>query len=282
MTQTAEAPTTISDLCVEVLRDCQRRLTHPDSLHDEALVHDLRVATKRLRAAWHLVGELSGKKLARKRRKTLRKLSAHLAFRRDAAVLDELVATLSESQPDPKASKLLGRIRDAIREEPTHSEEQPCPDGLFEEVCEGVTEEIAAWEAINWGAPKKARKAIRRSLRKTASRARKKTGTALKDKSPEAWHDWRKAIKRLRYQREFVAQASGRTPGKFDGRISRLGTALGQRNDLANLLHYMERKVETGEFDKPDLKKMRAIIGRAEHEIVRNCRRRGRRLIQKK
>lgn len=278
---TAEEPTTLSILCVESLRDHLGRLQGPESLENEELVHNLRVATKQFRAAWHLVKDLAGSKIARRRRKSLRMLSAHLSSRRDVAVLEVLARNLSEILWESREIDVLEKIADTIRDQPTQSEAQPCPDGLFEEVRGCLEDEIAAWEQIDWTAPKRTRKLIRRGLRKTAKKARGKSRGALKDASADAWHEWRKAIKRLRYQREFVAHAAGRELGKFDARVSRLGSALGERNDLANLKAFGERMVSSGDLSRKEMGVLKKTIALAERDLIGNCRRLGRRFLRK-
>ena len=284
MTSVTEQEKTISELCVGLLQDCRDRLKNAESLEDEDLVHDLRVGTKKLRAVWHLVKSLAGTRNARQHRQSLRDLSAHLSFRRDVAVLDELTRQMAAAQEDGKDAMVLDRIGVSLREQPTHSVRHPCSDGLFDEVRTALIKEKDAWEAIDWTeAPgHHPRKSIRRTLRKSASKARRMTRKALADDSAEIWHEWRKAIKRLRYQREFMAEASGRIPGKFDQRVSQLGTALGERNDLANLLAYGEKLTESGDLASADLGNLKRIIAMTERDLLANCRRRGRRLFRKR
>ena len=76
-------------------------------------------------------------------------------------------------------------------------------------------------------------------------------------------------MKQLRYQREFLAEIQERVPGKFDARISRLGSRLGDRNDLANLTAVAEKM-----GNPPLLRKANAAV---ERQVLGSCRRLGRR-----
>jgi len=83
-------------------------------------------------------------------------------------------------------------------------------------------------------------------------------------------------VKRLRYQREFVAASQGRALGAFDARVNRLGSRLGDRNDLANLAEFADSLLASGDLPAADHGLVRKAIAAAESGIIRNCRRVGR------
>lgn len=267
----------LSALTAELARTCLDQLSGPDALTNEEVVHDLRVATKRLRAAWHLVGAVAAPGVARKRRQALRDLSAHLASSRDAAVLDNLAQELAAKQTDGEIALAFDRIRDSLRDaesESPSSEDQKEKLSLLRDF---LRAEIDAWEAIENRNPADWRRAIRHQLRKSRDHAKRDSHLALNSTDPELWHDWRKTVKRLRYQREFVAAMQDRQLGPFDRQINRLGSALGDRNDLANLTALAERLNQSGQLAGRDYGSIRKAIAGDEQRILHVCRRLGRR-----
>ncbi|MCB1063674.1 MAG: CHAD domain-containing protein, partial [Verrucomicrobiae bacterium] len=153
---------------------------------------------------------------------------------------------------------------------------------IFTLVRQTLADEMAAWHALDDCDPAVARRTIRHQLRKSRDRARRDAHLAKRDHDPELWHDWRKMVKRLRYQREFIAATHGRLPGKIDARISRLGTRLGERNDLANLAVAADRLAASGSLERREHGLVRKAIAAEEHRLMRNCRRLGRQVSFKK
>lgn len=269
----------LSALAVELARTCLDQLDGSNALTNEEVVHELRVATKRLRAAWHLAGALAAPGIARKRRQALRTLSAHLASSRDATVLDNLAQELAAKQTDGEIALAFDRLRDSLRDaesEPSSSEDREEQLSLLRDFLEA---EIDAWESIENRDPAAWRRAIRHQLRKSRARAKRDSRLALDRGDAELWHDWRKTVKRLRYQREFVAAMQQRQPGPFDRHISRLGSALGDRNDLANLTALTDTLKQSGRLTGRNYGLIRKAIATDEQRIMHVCRRLGRRIF---
>jgi len=234
-------------------------------------IHEMRVATKRLRAAWHLVND-ANPEIARQRRNALRSLSAEIADQRDQAVLLELTASLAdENGDDHETFHSLTKILQGLSVDEPATAELPAT-----RLREGWHEELAAWRSLDLGSDCDQRRLIRNSLRQSQKLALARTKLGLADGDAEIWHDWRKAVKRLRYQREFVALTQGRTAGVRDARISRLGTRLGERNDLANLAAGVDASLADATLTKPEHGKIRKAIARRERSILGNARRLGR------
>lgn len=267
----------------KLAEDCLASLAAPDALTREAVVHQLRVATKRLRAAWHLVKELAPKGVARQRRAALRGLSAQLSASRDLAVLDSLTQGLAANQTEGEIALSLDAVRDALHHpvDTADSNSMDSPSALLELIRQELNLEIAAWDHLSHANDDHARsrRAIRHQLRKSRRRARRDARKAQRSLDAELWHDWRKTVKRLRYQREFVALSQSRLPGRIDARISRLGTRLGERNDLANLAAFADRLLSENRLDTRRHGLVRKAIATEERQVIANCRRLGRQLF---
>ncbi len=276
----SDTTTDFLHLPLALAEECLDSLTDPAALNQEEIVHQLRVATKHLRAAWHLVKALAPADVSRRRREALRAFSAQLSASRDLAVLDALAQALAARQTDGQIALAL----DAVREQLHHAAAaaattRSSPSEIFTLLREELNREIAAWRAVPRDHHSHRRRAIRHQLRKSRQRARRDARDAARSLDAELWHDWRKTVKRLRYQREFVALSQGRLPGRIDARISRLGTRLGERNDLANLAAFADRLLAEDRLDTRRHGLVRKAIAHQERQLIANCRRLGRQLF---
>ena len=260
----------LNEQCAALCEQCLAHLDTPDCLGSEEIVHFLRVATKRLRAAWHLV-KVVDRELAKNRRAALRELSACIAGQRDRDVLLALASELAtESDQNDAFAPLLESLA---------SDSEPAPAGSesLDTVREAWTAELSAWQSLDTqlADPASRRKIFRNALRKSERRAKRRSRLVITAPKADAelWHEWRKAVKRLRYQREFIAATQGRRLGIRDGRISRLGTLLGDRNDFANLIEAVESLPELSPQQHGQIRKAIAL---RERRVMSSSRRLGR------
>ncbi len=231
------------------------------------MVHQLRVLTKRLRAAWHLAQPVGGKKLARQRRADLRKLSSMVAVSRDQSVQLALLEKFHHKHPEiPRES-----LNSLFQTSPSNlaAPQSPSPTAIRAI----LQAEILAWKNIQLG--EKERCVLRHRWRCSLKKARGLARQISKSTDPELWHCWRKAVKRLRYQREFLAKINPRGLGKRDLRIRNLGTRLGDHNDLSIFWQYLDSTT----LESGDLKALKKAVAMEDHQIKRNCRRLGRKLF---
>ncbi len=255
-------PSKLSFICQRLLDENLASIAAaPDGIHDEEVVHDLRVVTKKLRAAWKMVSTAVGEEFLKSRGDALRELSALLAGNRDLAVLVGLSRVLDETHADAPFSEVIEHLE--------KDGGAPSDSDATEQIITIIEEEKAAWETVRFDSFAAEQNSHRYSVRRSRQKARAATLLALKDSDAEVWHEWRKKVKQLRYQREFLAEIQNRLPGKWDARISALGSRLGDRNDLANLTTVVETL-----GNHPQLRK---AIAMEERELLGNCRRLGRR-----
>ncbi|MDA7597595.1 CHAD domain-containing protein [bacterium] len=233
----------------------------PEGPKDKEVVHELRVTTKRLRAAWKMVSATVSPEFITRQKNGLRELSALLAEDRDLAVLIDLATKLHKNYKSSSFCEVVSFLNENVAESES-IDSRPIVESL-------IDQEKIAWEHVQFSSSTAEQRCLRNAVRKSRSRARFATKLALKDSDSEIWHTWRKKVKQLRYQREFLAEIQHRVAGKFDARISRLGSLLGDRNDMANLTSVAKKMGNPGRIRKALAAKERRILG--------NCRRLGRR-----
>lgn len=264
---------TLSTLCSRYIKQILDRIQSGETLESEDLVHQTRVLTKRLRAAWKLARGVAPADHVRERRGQLRELSGHLSGSRDQAVLRRLCLDLAGDSSGNPEKALLNL-------ESTISESGITGDGnmfSLEELAARLEEEREAWESLDWGSARDGEKAIQKRFDKSLKVARETTRSALRTECPEEWHEWRKAIKELRYQGEFLAELENRSRTNFEKDVKKLGTLLGKRNDLANLSTFSSAQKS---LSKKERESIETTIGVDSDKIMLKCRSMARQLFE--
>ncbi len=259
----------LSNICTKLINLRLVDLEQPQALEDEEVIHQLRVLTKQLRAAWHLVQPVCGKKTAKQRRAALRKLSAILADSRDQSVQHTLRKKFHLDHPEVPKESLNALFVSSPPDSP-HAK-----SASIANIRQALETEISAWSKVRLGDDE--RFTLRCRWRHSQKQVKTLTLETTRSNDPELWHSWRKAIKRLRYQREFLAEINPRKLGKKDLRIRRLGTRLGDHNDLA----VFAQQLDSSALQASDLNELKGIVTMQDQKIKRNCRRLGRKLFGK-
>ena len=203
---------------------------------DPEYIHQMRVATRRLRAALRLFKPLLPPALAATLLPPLRERMALLGAARDMDVLlSEIAAPVMNSLAgEPRLAALVGVVT-----EHRHRQRQEAVRDLrsarfgqfmllagellhrppFDASAVGGTESLATFADVR---VRKLRKKVRRLAQ------------AANTDDPASLHALRIGIKRLRYALEFFAPLARRKLAKTLDRLTRLQDTLGQINDLAN------------------------------------------------
>jgi len=220
----------------------QMQLNHAGAVasEDPEYIHQMRVATRRLRAALRLFGPALPPDFAGALLPPLREMMAKLGKARDLDVLlAEICAPVIAALPDePRLSALAGIITEerfaARRQAVRHLEAREfgqlmihfaalLHDPALDAAPPG--EDVAAFASIRL-------RRLRRRVRALALAAR------LDD--PSSLHVLRIGIKRLRYALEFFASlARGKTRRRLAAWLAEVQGTLGELNDLANAGHLL-------------------------------------------
>lgn len=260
----------LSNICIQLIENSLQELDQAQALENEKVVHQLRVLTKRLRAAWHLAQPICGKELAQQRRTALAEISAQLAASRDQSVQWALAAKFHQKHPQVSEKTLS-----ALFEAPASDTQAPQALSVVDTQSAFATE-IYAWKKVQLGDEE--RSVLRHRWRHSLKKTRALTVKTCKSNSAERWHDWRKAVKRLRYQREFLAMIHPRILGKHDLRIRQLGTRLGDHNDLAIFAKRLTPSAMAA-METTELNQLKKALAMEDRKIKGNCRRLGRKLF---
>ncbi|MBI5898909.1 MAG: CHAD domain-containing protein [Rhodocyclales bacterium] len=240
--------------CLEHLQQ-----NHHGALHSEDVeyIHQMRVATRRLRAALRLFGPVLPSQLREALRQPMAGLTRQLGAARDLDVLlGEIVAPVQAALPgEPRLAALAGQITDqryGVRGATLAALAAPAYGRMLLAALQAlhplepptVTEEsLAAFAA--------------RRLGHLARRVRRLAVAARSD-NPATLHALRIGIKRLRYAIEFLAAPATRgKPQRLHGRLAQAQDCLGRLNDLANAGVLLSRCAG----HDPELREAVALVG---------------------
>ncbi len=220
------------------------QMNHAGALigEDPEYVHQMRVATRRLRAALRMFRPVLPTDFIQKMTAVLRELMVPLGRLRDFDVLmAEIVAPVTCALPeDPRLPDLAGVITnrlhvarvDAARilSQPQYGQMQLGAGALLHGApfVDPVTASVA--DAEEPSLPQFADRRLRRLLKKTLTLA-----ALARTDEPASLHQLRISIKRLRYAIEFFgAMIPGNGAARLVRRLAALQEELGQLNDLAS------------------------------------------------
>lgn len=217
------------------------QLNHRGAIHgeDPEYVHQMRVATRRLRAAMRMFRPVLPDAFAERLVPPLRGLMASLGQARDLDVLmAEIVDPVARALPDePRLTDLAGAITNrlyAARRQTRDVLQEPAYGQLLLSASQLLQNApfIAAPGQDTAGAS--LRDFAERRLRRLLKRVQELADAASID-NPSTLHELRIAIKRLRYAIEFFGpMIPGGAGTRIVKRLAGLQEELGQLNDLAS------------------------------------------------
>jgi len=225
-------------VCARAVREQvsrSRRLMAPvRSGRDAEAVHDLRVASRRLRAALSLLGA-GGVRRARAWRKAIRRVTRALGRARDLDVqigfLRAFRARLPRGVPPADVDGLLGCLLDRRREA-----QGEVIDALGRTRDSGVLGVLGRWARWRGAAGRVRVQAAARSL--AALQVRRRLGDLMdlapfvaREDAVERHHRLRIAAKRLRYALEIFRPLFGRALGRRIAAVRELQSILGELHD---------------------------------------------------
>ncbi|HVY82083.1 MAG TPA: CHAD domain-containing protein [Steroidobacteraceae bacterium] len=208
----------------------RKRLTDED-------VHEARKHLKKARAALRLLRPVLKGSSYRAWNSAMRDAARPLSAARDSKVLLDTLRLLGEEYGEPVHSMHLEGFRRVLREQRGHTSRDALgarskvlahSRRLLREVHAGVERLRIARDADDWSP-------IRTGLKRVYSRGRRALAEARNAGSPEAFHEWRKQVKYLRYNLECLEPLWPAMMGEMADQAHRLTDYLGDEHDLSVL-----------------------------------------------
>lgn len=243
--------------------------TRLQSRLDADAVHEIRKATKRLRALVRLLRRALGERRYRSDNGAFRDGARALSGRRDADVLVATADALADG-PGGLCGPALDRLRATVRaarRDAAANGAGAATDSVDAEMAR-ARRRVGRWpiDDADWTT-------LAAGLERLYRRSRRCWRRAERAPDVEALHEWRKRVKDLRYVLEMLAPMWPAVVGTLAEELDDLADDLGDDHDLAML-----RGVAAGIDDKRQRRALVALVDARRAQLQRRALERGRRL----
>ena len=212
-------------------------------------VHDVRKEVKKMRSLFRLARGTLTKKQYRKTAETMRLAAKPLAAARDACVTKKALKLLTG-----RRSSEFPAIQSSLEVYLSHAErnfENNDLGDLTQLVLKRVQKELCSISVRETGWDD-----VCRRLKASYERGREEFQQAMVKPSPENLHNWRKRVKDLWYQLDFLCPDwPGHSKALLDA-LEQLGEELGDDHDLVLLGHFIQEHCD----DSKGTKKLQDLI----------------------
>ncbi|VVM07548.1 hypothetical protein MAMC_01687 [Methylacidimicrobium cyclopophantes] len=205
-----------------------QRETRPEkSLSVAEEVHQIRVLAKKLRAYLRLFRGILPEKTLRLEEKRIQCIARELGRARDEEICRQVLRWLATKE---KKASHRRWARMALGDLPKTAGRELDARKLLRARRRIEARRLRLLALIDQYPPQEGK--LTESLQKEYEKSRRGMREALREGSPEAFHRWRKRVKRLGYLMELFCTSSRRRLGRLQGKLLRLGRLLGRLQDL--------------------------------------------------
>ena len=254
------------------LEKCRLALQQDDP---HQAVHEVRKQLKKIRAFSRLMRGEIGEKSYKMTNMYYRDLGHKMSEARDAAAMLETLDLIKDSVDNKPEEKALQDIKNHLS-----ARKSAVTRILFnrKELLDTVETDLQRAESIHdsWKIKHNNFAAFRGGLGKTYKRCRKAMKKAYKKNTPEAFHDWRKRSKYLRYHINLLREIWHHPMKGMEKELHQLTDYLGDDHDLTVL----KKQIEAMDYENKEAKAyIINIIDRKKAELQRLARPLGEKLL---
>lgn len=242
------------------LEKCRAALEQADA---HAAIHDARKEMKKIRAFGRLMRAEIGKKTYRMTNMYYRDLGRKLAPARDAAAMLGTLDLIADDVTQDQEKKAFRDIKNHLVSQKSAASRTIIKG---DELLNTLKSDLVRAEQIHnaWKVRHENFQAFRGGLGKTYKRCRKAMKKAYKKKTADAFHEWRKRAKYLRYQIGYLREVWHKPMKSLEKELHQLTDYLGNEHDLSVLkAHIQQMEYE----DKEAINNIIAIIDRKKDEL---------------
>lgn len=212
-------------------------------------IHLIRVLAKKLRAYLRLFRGTFPEKTVKIEDRRIQRIAKDLSRVRDEAICRQVLQWLGSKE---KKESRRERLQAALARFPVPAGVDSNQRKLVREAAAIEARRLRLLALIDKHPPREGK--LEERLEKQYGKSRRGMREALRKGSPEAFHQWRKQVKRLGYQVEMFCTRSQRSLASLERKFVRLGRTLGRLQDL----RVLESRIETqGGF--PERKLLRLL-----------------------
>ena len=227
----------ICRIVIERIDKAHRFLAYGKRGAREEAIHEARKQFKQIRGILRLIREELGSKTFRKENKSFRDMGRPLSDARDADVMLEAFDRLLEQFKHEIKPKHYQPLRQLVRQlmRPAGKVGRSDKRNVIGELS-AAKERAQEWKIKTFGWPE-----LRDGLREIYRQSRKAMKAAQRECIDEAFHEWRKRSKDLRYAMELASAARPKSSlDRLADQAHSLANLLGDDHDLAVLRQTLE------------------------------------------
>lgn len=240
----------IKTLMQERLDTCREALQ--DQSHPHTAIHKAKKEFKKLRAICRMVRDEIGKDPYRVANYFFRDTARKLSDARDASAMLETLYDLEQKLTDKAHKALLKKIKSHLgSKKAALTRIQINQQQLLQEVLEDLKEAEQYFSV--WSFQNQDFSIFHSSIERVYQRCRKGLRNAYKEGTPEAFHEWRKRVKYLRYQMDVLTPVWPKPMAVLDEELHTLTDYLGDDHDLTVLQEYIEQMQTISSHDQENL-----------------------------
>jgi len=230
-------------------------------------VHDVRKRLKKARALLKLVREGLGNRTYKEENARFRDAGRPLTEVRDAAVLVEtLDGLLDHSSAERGDPDVFRPIREAlVRRSKEVSDRVLRNDATIPSVAFGVRQ--GRRRLKSHPVKGKGGSVVEAGLGRTYRQGQEAMNASAESRSAEHLHEWRKRVKDLWSELEFLKPLCPETLGPWADRSHELADALGDDHDLVVLGEVLEKELTVEEVGRAAVGRLKEWIGRRQEEL---------------
>lgn len=275
--------TEVRRIATELIDDAIARAEDPNAVANDA-VHEVRKSCKRMRGLLRLVRP-AAPDLYRNENARFRDAAAALSGLRDAEASIECYDSLLEHFGDQIDRQAMAPIRRALSLHARHlADEAEDLDASLTHFRDQMLEARALVEDWQLPDPKASAEGfdlLGPGLAKTYGRGREALAAAYASPSIEAFHEWRKRAKYLRYQLKLLRPAWPRLLRRTRSEVKMLGDLLGDDHDLAVLQETLPEALDTNTHAER-IELLEALVSQRSQDLRAQARLLGERIYAEK
>lgn len=227
-------------------------------------VHNARKALKKIRAVLRLVRDELGEEAYQRENLSYRNAGRLLSGLRDQYVMVQTIDELREDHAGEIAADTVAAVQSALaaqheaRRKRLFADSKPIQRAIIQ--IELARQRISAWPIEQDGYV-----AVRKGLRRTYKRGRKRMRDAYADPAPEHFHEWRKRVKYHWYHMRMLTPLWPTVLSKIAEDIHEAADYLGDAHDIAELQKTLKRLQDVG--DKGEIEALFSLLSQRRQSL---------------
>jgi len=233
----------------------------PTVRNKDVAIHDARVCMKKIRALLRLMRESLGNETYKAEDTTFRDAARMLSKVRDSAAMLEIIDQLIDHFSDQLSTGAFGGVRaPLLRSKRTRQQDRKIAMTKVAKSLRQARKRVDDWPAVD------APQAFAKGLKRVFKQGRTTFATAYDRPSVETFHEWRKQVKHLLYQTQFLRPLWLTVMEALAAELKTLGKYLSEDHDLAILREKISEQLDEAD-NRTEIEALVALLDQRRNEL---------------